>query len=195
MHHQAAKEVIAWAQAHQVGTIVAGDLRGITRHNAGRRHNRRVANTWRRTHLLGALSDKAEVAGIRVIVADERGTSSTCPECQSRTSKPRGRVFACPQCGYLGHRDLVGARNIAARGGGTTTATAVVTHRRAGIVPARRDRRRHLMDSRRSCLAPGRPHPGGVARRNPGRASEPGPVPQGTTGEDQPTRKRCLKGH
>jgi IS605 OrfB family transposase len=190
VHHHAVKEVIAWAQARQVGTIVAGDLRGITRHKTGRHHNRRVANTWRRTHLLSALSDKAEVAGIQVVVADERGTSSTCPECRSRTAKPRGRVFACPQCGYEGHRDLVGARNIAARGGGITTARAVVTHRRAGIVPARRDRRRHLMDLRRSCLAPGRPHPGGVARRNRGRTSEPGPAPQRATGEDQPTRKR-----
>jgi hypothetical protein len=31
----------------------------------------------------------------------------------------------------------------------------LVEHRRAGVVPARRDRRRHLHDRRRSCLASG----------------------------------------
>ena len=161
MHHEAAQEVIRWAKAHLVATLVIGDPKGIARLDAGRRQNRRVANTWRRTHLLGALSDKADLAGIDVVRIDERGTSSTCPQCQARSAKPRGRRFACRTCGYLGHRDIVGARNIAARGGGSTTADPVVTHRRAGTVPARRDRRRHLMDERRrSCPAPGRPSDG-----------------------------------
>jgi IS605 OrfB family transposase len=178
-HHHAARQAITWAADHQIGTIAAGDLRGITRRDAGRHHNRRVASTWRRTHLLGALSDKAAAAGIQVLLTDERGTSSTCPQCGSRIPKPRGRNVSCPQCGYQGHRDLAGARNIAARGGGNTTAPAVVTHRRAGTVPARRDRRRHLMDVRRSCPAPGRPPPGGVARRSPSRASRDRPTPPG----------------
>jgi hypothetical protein len=55
----------------------------------------------------------------------------------------------------------VGAHNIAAKhGGGSTSASvpALVVHRRAGVVPARRDRRRHLYDRRgRSCLASGLP--------------------------------------
>jgi transposase len=38
----------------------------------------------RRTHLLGALRDKAEQAGIRVSMVQERGTSSTCPACRQR---------------------------------------------------------------------------------------------------------------
>jgi IS605 OrfB family transposase len=156
-HHEAAGEVVAWAKRHGVTTLVVGDPKGIARRDAGRHQNRRVASIWRRTHLLGSLADKAELAGLAVVRVDERGTSSTCPQCHHRTAKPRGRIFACSLCGYRGHRDLVGARNIAARGGGTTTAQAVVTHRRAGKVPARRDRRRHLMDRHRSCPAPGRP--------------------------------------
>jgi transposase len=159
-HHEAAASVVAWALRQGVATLVVGDPKGIARRDAGRFQNRRVAGTWRRTHLLGSLADKAELAGITVLRIDERGTSSTCPECRARTAKPRGRRFACSSCGYRGHRDLVGARNIAARGGGTTTARAVVTHRRAGTVPVRRDRRRHLMDRRRSCPAPGRPKHG-----------------------------------
>jgi len=161
-HHEAAQTVLSWALEHRVGTLVLGDPKGIAGHNAGRRQNRRVANTWRRTHLSAALIDKAQLCGIAVVKIDERGTSSTCPECGQRVPKPKGRVFVCRHCGHRGHRDVVGARNIAARRGGSTTAPAVVTHRRAGSPPARRDRRRHLMDAhRQSCPAPGRlPHRG-----------------------------------
>jgi IS605 OrfB family transposase len=155
-HHEAAKSVVSWLVDHKVGTVVVGDPKGITTRDCGRRQNLRL-RTWRRTHLLACLSDKAELAGIRVVPVNERGTSSTCPECHKVVPKPKGRCFACPHCGHTGHRDLVGARNIAARGGGSTRAGARVTHRRAGVSPARRDRRRHRFDERRSCPAPGRP--------------------------------------
>jgi len=155
-HHHAAKELVAWAIARKVGTLVVGDLRGITARDVGRYQNLRLRQ-WRRTHLIGALTDKAALADIRLAFVDERGTSSTCPECRAPVAKPKGREFKCPHCGHHGHRDIVGARNIAARGGGTTTTPVVVTHRRVGQQPARRDRRRHLMEQRRSCPAPGRP--------------------------------------
>ncbi|HWD71434.1 MAG TPA: RNA-guided endonuclease TnpB family protein, partial [Actinomycetota bacterium] len=155
-HHEAARSVVAWLVGHEVGTVVVGDPKGITTRDCGHRQNLALRN-WRRTHLLGCLSDKAELAGIKVVLVNERGTSSTCPECHRAVPKPRGRRFSCPHCGHRCHRDLVGARNIAARGGGSTRAPARVTHRRAGRAPARRDRRRHLFDARRSCPAPGRP--------------------------------------
>ena len=159
-HHQAAKAVIAWAIEHEVGTLVVGDPAGICDRDSGAVHNLRLRQ-WRRTHRLRALVDKAGAAGIKVTRVDERGSSSTCPECGKRVPKPRGRRFVCPHCGHVGHRDIVGARNIAAKGGGHTSTPVLVEHRRAGQVPARRDRRRHLWDARRSCLAPGRPGPPG----------------------------------
>jgi transposase len=115
----------------------------------GRRHNQRV-RSWRVGHLIRALSDKAEAAGITVMLVDERGTSSTCPACARRVPKAAGRVFACPRCGHCGHRDLFAAANTAARaGGGTISAETIggITHRRAGahlpgVHPARRDPRR-----------------------------------------------------
>jgi hypothetical protein len=115
---------------------------------------------WRRTHLTQALFDKARLAGIQVRLVDERGTSSTCVACRRRVPKSGTRRFRCPYCKYNAHRDLVGAANIAANigGGGSSAALpAHVEHRRVGIVPARRDRRRHLHDQRRrqSCLASG----------------------------------------
>ncbi len=154
--HQAAKELVSWAAARGIGTLVVGDLSGITDKDSGRHHNLRLRQ-WRRTHLVSCLRDKAERAGVSIKMVDERGSSSTCPRCGTR-SKPSGRTFSCRRCNYLGHRDLVGARNIAATGGGHTSDSLLVTHRRAGAPPARRDRRRHLFDARRrSCLAPSHP--------------------------------------
>ena len=171
-HHEAAKQVIAFAIQQRVGTLVVGDPKGITAQDAGRVQNWRLRQ-WRRTHLVQALQDKAEQAGMVVRLVDERGTSSTCPTCHQRVPKPTGRRFCCPSCEFFGHRDLVGAANIAAKAGGGPTSIGLPTlveHRRAGIVPARRDRRRHLYDDQRqrSCLASGHPPDdpasGGVAR-------------------------------
>jgi IS605 OrfB family transposase len=149
--HEAAKQVITWAVANRIGTLAVGDPRGVLNLKAGRRHNQRTRD-WRVGHLIRALSDKAQAAGIGVEMVDERGTSSTCPACARRVPKPAGRVFTCPHCGQGGHRDLVAAASIAARapGGGTIPAIPQgtgITHRRAGahlpgVHPARRDPRR-----------------------------------------------------
>jgi IS605 OrfB family transposase len=161
-HHEAARQVIAFAVQRRIGTLVVGDPKGITDRDTGRVQNWRLRQ-WRRTHLLQALQDKAELAGMVVRLVDERATSSTCPACRQRVAKPTGRGFHCRHCGLQGHRDLVGAANIAAKAGGGPTSVGLPTlveHRRAGILPARRDRRRHLHDTqrrRRSCLASGHP--------------------------------------
>src|SRR5207302_6625885 len=80
-HHEAAKTVVAWAVDHRVGTLRVGDPEGICNRDAGRRQNLRLRN-WGRTHLIGALKDKAAMAGIEVVEVDERGTSSTCLGCR-----------------------------------------------------------------------------------------------------------------
>jgi putative transposase len=162
--HEAAKTVITWAAARQVGTLAVGDPRGVLSIKAGRRHNQRTRD-WRIGHLITALTDKAQAAGIRLTLVDERGTSSTCPACASRTPKPKGRQLSCLSCGHTGHRDLLAAASIAARFGGgiTPVIPAGVTHRRAGahlpgVAPSRRDprRRAHHRGARGS---PGRHRP------------------------------------
>jgi IS605 OrfB family transposase len=196
VQHEAAGQVIAFAVQHKVGTLLVGDPMGITEHDTGRVQNWRLRQ-WRHTHLLQALRDKAEREGMVVRLVDERGTSSTCPACQRRVPKPTGRRFGCPHCRFQGHRDLVGARNIAAKVGGGSTSVGLPTlveHRRAGVVPARRDRRRHLDDDRRrSCLASGHPPDDPASRgcRSPR-------VPDLANSEDQatpPNAQCCLKGH
>lgn len=196
-HHQAAKQVIAFMIERRAGTMVVGDVRGIANRDAGRAHNLRLRQ-WRRTHMLQALRDKAERAGIRVRLVDEHGSSSTCPACQQRTPKPKDRQFRCPYCRFQGHRDLVGAHNIAARAsGGSLSAVmpALIEHRRAGLVPARRDRRRHLYDRRhRSCLASG--HPDDPSRSSGRRSSGAGVDPCARRGSSRValSGERCLKG-
>jgi transposase len=185
-HHEAAKTVVAWAVARRVGTLVVGDPKGIGSRDAGRCQNWRVNSTWRRTHLTGALTDKAVRAGIAVVLVDERGTSSTCPRCARRV-RPSGRVFTCPTCGLLAHRDVVGAANIAARGGGTLDDLpdeSSTTHRRAGHPPTRRDRRRHRWDTRRAARS--RPTPGRPTATTTAGSRSKGPRPQPPTGGTRP---------
>jgi len=155
--HEAAKQVVAWAVAHRVGTLTVGDPRGVLEINTGRRHNLRLRQ-WQIGRAITILVDKATLAGITVHLVDERGTSSTCPTCRQRISKPRGRVLSCPHCHTTGHRDLLAAATIATRtpGGapitcGTITLPQVITHRRAG---------RHLPGTSRARRDPRRPHPG-----------------------------------
>jgi putative transposase len=179
--HEAAKAVIAWAVAKRIGTLAVGDPRGVLSIKAGRRHNQRIRD-WRIGHLITALKDKAEAAGISLTLVDERGTSSTCPTCRSRIPKPRGRIMTCPGCQFTGHRDLSAAASIAARLGGgiTPVVPAGVTHRRAGthlpgVAPSRRDPRR-------------RTHHRG-ARGSPGRHRPAQPAPISWPGSRSPSRR------
>lgn len=140
----------------------------VFRPAALRRHNLRLRQ-WQIGRTLQILQDKAALAGIRVHLVDERGTSSTCPACQRRISKPRGRVMSCSHCGFAGHRDLAAAFTIATRtpGGATTTPPklgGVVTHRRAGrhlpgVGPARRDPRRRPPQTAAGSFGRRRPAP------------------------------------
>ncbi|MFI6230903.1 zinc ribbon domain-containing protein [Micromonospora echinospora] len=158
--------------------LKVGDPRGVLDLPAGRRHNLRLRQ-WQIGRLLQILTDKATLAGITVHLVDERGTSSTCPACRKRVSKPRGRTLSCRHCQFSGHRDVVAAASIATRtpGGGPTTPTAVVlpgavTHRRVGRhLPgagrSRRDPRRPPGGVRVRMARCGPPHPSAVGSRSP----------------------------
>jgi transposase len=99
--HEAAKQVIAFAVRQGVGTLLVGDPKHITSQNVGRVQNLR-SRQWRRTHLVHALRDKADRAGMIVRMVDERGSSSTCPVCRRKVPKPKGRRFSCPHCQFQG---------------------------------------------------------------------------------------------
>jgi putative transposase len=184
--HEAAKTVIGWAVQQRVGTLTVGDPRGVLNVAAGRRHNLRLRQ-WQIGRTLCILQDKAALAGIRVHLVDERGTSSTCPACQKRITKPRGRTMTCTHCQFAGHRDLAAAYTIAGRtpAGAPTIPPHIlggmVTHRRAGrhlpgVRTARRDPRR-----------PNRAMSGSVGRRRPAPPPAVGSRSLTTVSEDPQT--------
>ena len=142
--------MIAFAVHHLVGTLVMGDLKGITNQDAGRVQNLRLRE-WRRTHLLQALRDKAEQAGIVVRLVDERGTSSTVPPAGGGSPSPRAGGSAVPIALSRGTGiwsvPTTSPRRLAADLRARTCLCSSSTVGPAS--PARRDRRRHLHDQRR----------------------------------------------
>lgn len=165
----AAQFIVDQARA---GTVAVGDPRGVRRLDAGPVHNRRT-HRWLLSYTTGALTRRLEECAVTVVLVDERGTSSHCPDCGAGAAK-RGRVLTCtsPCCGRVHHRDVAGARNIAGKAGHAPAQIAHTEHRRVGQ-PARRDRRRHRYDDRNRSEQPA---PAGPART---RAAEPA-----TTGEE-----------
>ncbi len=59
---------------------------------------------------------RAARLGIRVETVDPAYTSQECPACGSR-NKADDRMYVCYDCGWIGHRDKVGAINISRRAG------------------------------------------------------------------------------
>ena len=189
--HEAAKAVIGWAVEKRIGTLTVGDPRGVLDEPAGRVHNLRVRQ-WQVGRTLQILQDNAALAGIRVHLVDERGTSSTCPACKHRIPKPSGRIMSCRHCQFAGHRDLAAAFTIATRtpGSAPTTPTrppgaGVVTHRRAGrhlpgVTTARRDPRRRPPSATAGSAGRRRPAPN-LGSRSPTAVGEDPPHHRGPT--------------
>ena len=107
------KAVIQFCADHGAKEIWVGNPDGVRKRNCGRKHNRRMA-LWEYGEDLRLLEDKALRAGMTFGKGDERGTSSTCPQCGHR-HKPKGRQWRCPKCSFQGHRDVVGAFNMHAK--------------------------------------------------------------------------------
>jgi IS605 OrfB family transposase len=105
---------VNWAVERRAGTLAVGDVRAAAdKVNIGRTTNQKISN-WTHGRMRQYLTYKAEAAGMRVELVDEAYTSQTCPHC-GRRHKPRGRVYTCPACGFVGHRDIVGSANLLSR--------------------------------------------------------------------------------
>jgi putative transposase len=117
--------------AHQLGIskIVIGRLKGIlcNNHKNGKA-NSMTHNFWNFKYVVRRLKDKAEEYSIEVVEENEKGTSSTCPKCNSNRTIKCKRLFRCLNCGLEAHRDVVGALNIAALHKGGNLAIGVMAH-------------------------------------------------------------------
>jgi len=80
------------------------------------RYFRRKLHQWNYAHVLGLLRRALILRGFaphRILIIDERGTSSHCSRCGKEVSRPVRGLVSCPSCNYTFHSDLTGARNIA----------------------------------------------------------------------------------
>jgi putative transposase len=111
--HKLTTKLVSTLHKNGVQTVVIGDIRHIRKntdhgHTANQRLHQMPGGQVRQM-----LTYKAERLGMQVILVEERYTSRTCPAC-GRRYKPTGRMYRCrnKQCGFVFHRDGVGAINI-----------------------------------------------------------------------------------
>ena len=108
--HKHTTEFVKLCESGSISTIVIGDLTGIRANiDYGKRANQKL-HQWAFGKVTQLISYKAKALGIKVEVIDESYTSQTCPSCGDK-HKPNNREYKC-KCGFLYHRDGVGAINI-----------------------------------------------------------------------------------
>jgi putative transposase len=111
IQHKTSRAIVSTLQKAGVQTLVIGDVRDIrTDLDYGKKTNQKL-HQWTFGAMRWQLSYKWEAIGGKVVLQEERGTSSTCPVCGKR-QKPNRRSFRCSHCGFQAHRDAVGAINI-----------------------------------------------------------------------------------
>ncbi len=122
INHHLSRQIVNHASAQGAGTIKVEALAGIrkgttsTSRGAKARKNNRMKNSWSFSQLTYFIAYKAARLGIRVEAVDPAYTSQECPVCKHR-NKANDRTYVCAECGWMGHRDKVGAINISRRAG------------------------------------------------------------------------------
>ena len=112
--HKVSRAVVDYAVEANAKEIILGDVRDIAdRINIGKRSNQKIS-LWPHGKLRQYIEYKALMQGMETLLENEAYTSQTCPCCGTR-KKPKGRVYPCSDCGFVGHRDSVGAMNILSR--------------------------------------------------------------------------------
>jgi putative transposase len=112
--HKVSHAVVDYAVEANAREIVIGDVREIAEGvNIGKNTNQKIS-LWPHGKLRSYIAYKALIQGMATVLENEAYTSQTCPGCGNRR-KPKGRVYRCSRCGFVGHRDVVGASNILSR--------------------------------------------------------------------------------
>lgn len=110
LRHKGTRHVVDFCKARGIEAMFVGNPDGVRRNRCGRRHNQRMSQ-WEYGKDLDYLAQKSEQDRIVCFTGDEQGTSSRCPECGHR-HRPKGREWRCSECGFQGHRDVVGGVNM-----------------------------------------------------------------------------------
>lgn len=124
MNHTISKHILDTHPHSLMGLEDLTHIRERTKRKHGKKASRkqrqanRHASKWAFAELRAFLNYKARLAGSLCIKVDADYTSQMCPRCgyTAKENRPnKGLIFACCQCHYPLHADLVGARNISLR--------------------------------------------------------------------------------
>lgn len=110
--HKISKLYLDYCIQNDISKVYYGDLDSCTRDTHGKTSNytNQKLRDWCYGLLTLQLENKLSRYGIELIKVSEAYSSQTCPHCGKR-HKPTNRNYEC-ECGYVQHRDLVGAMNI-----------------------------------------------------------------------------------
>jgi putative transposase len=114
IEHKVSRAGVDYAVARKAGTIAMGDVRDIADGKRLPTKTQQKIGLWSHGNVRQHITYKAQAEGISVELIDEHDTSKTCPRCEHQY-KPKGRVYCCPRCGLVAHRDAVGSVNILSR--------------------------------------------------------------------------------
>lgn len=114
IEHKVSRAVVDYADEREAGIIAIGDVRDVADGKRLSTKSQQKIGLWSHGKTREYITYKARAAGIAVELIDEHHTSKTCPRCEHQY-KPTGRVYRCPRCGLVAHRDAVGCANILSR--------------------------------------------------------------------------------
>jgi putative transposase len=117
VNQKISKDLVEKAKALGVGIALEdlSEIRDRIEPTVGKAFRRRLGN-WGFFQLRTFIDDKAQAAGIPVVLVDPRYTSQTCAECGHREKSNRRSQgeFSCQACGHRADADHNAARNIRA---------------------------------------------------------------------------------
>ena len=111
IEHKITRAITNHAKAEGARTLMVGDLRDIGDGKRLRTKEQQKISGWSHGRQIVFLTYKLAAEGIAIERQSEAYSSKTCPQC-GRHNKPNGRNYRCSMCGFIGHRDAVGAVNL-----------------------------------------------------------------------------------
>ena len=114
--HKASRQVVEFCQANDVQAIAIGDVRDVQDGvKLGTQTNQKISQ-WPHGQFVKYLAYKSAEQGMKADYIPEDYSTRTCSWCKRVAKRaPKGRVYACPRCGAVIHRDANGASNICSR--------------------------------------------------------------------------------
>lgn len=114
--HKASRQVVEFCQANDVREIAVGDVRDIQDGvNLNTNSNQKISQ-WPHGQFVKYLAYKSAECGMQTGYIPEDHSTRTCSCCRRVANRaPQGRIYVCPRCGAMIHRDANGASNICSR--------------------------------------------------------------------------------